>query len=297
MLNFLLLMAGQAFAQDGAADPAAAAAAAPGMDDVQYWIDKGIEVGSNVLIAIVTLIIGWMIAGWIQKLVVTQLTKRDVDVSVSGFLGSIARYMLIAATVIAALAKVGVETTSVIAILGSAGLAVGLALQGSLGNFASGVMILFFRPFQVGHVVEAAGSVGMVKDIGLFATTMETPGGETIIVPNSAITGGSITNYATVGKRRAVIDVGVDYGTDVKVVTEVLANAARESSLVLKDPDVAVVFVNMGASSIDFQVMVWVDWADWVGVQGDVRTRCYDALNKAGIGIPYQTVAIIQEQG
>lgn len=295
MINFLLLMAGQAFAQDGVVDPAAAAT--PGMDDVQYWIDKGIEVGTNVLIAIVTLIIGWMIAGWIQKLVVTQMTKRDVDVSVSRFLGSIVRYMLIAATVIAALAKVGVETTSVIAILGSAGLAVGLALQGSLGNFASGVMILFFRPFQVGHIVEAAGSVGMVKDIGLFATTMESPGGETIIVPNSAITGGSITNYATVGKRRAVIDVGVDYGTDVKVVTEVLASAARESSLVLKDPDVAVVFVNMGASSIDFQVMVWVDWTDWVGVQGDVRTRCYDALNKAGIGIPYQTVAIIQEQG
>lgn len=295
MLNFLLLLAGQAAAQDGVPDAAAAAAATPGFDDLDYWMDKGIEVGTNVLIALVTLIIGWMIAGWVQKLVVSQMTKREIDVSVSRFLGNIVRYMLIAATVIAALAKVGIETTSVIAILGSAGLAIGLALQGSLGNFASGVMILFFRPFQVGQVVEAGGSTGMVKDIGLFATTMETPGGETIIIPNSAITGGSITNYATVGKRRAHIDVGVDYGTDIKVVSEILAAAARESALVLKDPDVAVVFVNMGASSVDFTVMVWVEWADWVGVQGDVRTRCYDALNKANIGIPYQTIVIAKD--
>lgn len=296
MLNFLLLMASQASAQDGAPAAAAeAAAATPGFDDMDYWMDKGIEVGTNVLIAVVTLIIGWMIASWIQKLVVAQMTKRDVDVSVSRFLGSIVRYLLIAATVIAALAKVGIETTSVIAILGSAGLAVGLALQGSLGNFASGVMILFFRPFQVGQVVQAGGSTGMVKDIGLFATTMETPSGETIIIPNAAITGGSITNFATVGKRRAAIDVGVDYGTDVKVVSEILAQAARESSLVLKDPDVAVAFVNLGASSIDFKVFVWVEWGDWVAVQGDVRTRCYDALNKADIGIPYQTIALVKD--
>ncbi|MFT5582621.1 MAG: small conductance mechanosensitive channel [Cognaticolwellia sp.] len=296
MLNFLLLMVNTAFAQEAAPTAAIeAAAAAPGFDDMDYWMDKGIEVGTNVLIAIVTLIIGWMIAGWIQKLVISQMTKRDVDVSVSRFLGSIVRYMLIAATLIAALAKVGVETTSVIAILGSAGLAIGLALQGSLGNFASGVMILFFRPFQVGHVVEAAGSTGMVKDIGLFATTMQTPSGETIIIPNSAITGGSITNYATHGKRRAHIDVGVDYGTDITVVSDILAAAARDSALVLEDPDVAVVFVNLGASSIDFTVMVWVEWADWIAVQGDVRTRCYDALNKAHIGIPYQTITLVKD--
>jgi small conductance mechanosensitive channel len=258
-------------------------------------MDKGMEVGTNVLLAAVTLVIGWTVAAWAQKLVLNQMAKRDIDLSVSRFLSHILRYTLIAATLIAALAKVGVETTSVIAILASAGLAIGLALQGSLGNFASGVMILFFRPFQIGHLIEAAGSTGMVKDIGLFATTMETPNGETIIVPNSAVTGGSITNYATAGKRRAAIEVGVDYGTDVAVVSDLLANAARDSALVLQTPQVAVAFTNMGASSIDFTVFVWVEWGDWVSVQGDVRTRCYDALNKAEIGIPYQTIALVKD--
>lgn len=292
MNKLLLLLASQAYAQDNAAG-----AAVPTPDQMQVYIDKGIEIGGNVLIALVTLIIGWMVAGKLQKVLINQMTERKIDVAVSRFVGNIVRYMVVAATIIAALGRLGVETTSVIAILGSAGLAVGLALQGSLANFASGVLILFFRPFELGHVVTAAGHTGKVEDIGLFATTLGTPDHETIIIPNSAITGGSIVNLARKGIRRVGIDVGVAYGTDVAKVTKVLEQVAFEAPLVLDDPAPAVVFVSMGASSINFKVFVHVKWQDFVAVQGDVRTRCYNALAENDIEIPFDTITVLRGDG
>jgi small conductance mechanosensitive channel len=275
-------------------DPTAEAAAVEAASFFTNLMAKAVEIGVRVLIALVIIGVAWLLSRWAEKALINAANKRNLDQAMSRFLGTMLRYTLLAAGVIAALAKVGVETTSVIAILGSAGLAVGLALQGSLANFASGVMILFFRPFELGHQINAAGHTGVIEDIGLFATSMVTPDNEKIIIPNSAITGGSIVNYSARGTRRVGIDVGVAYGVDPADLDRVLLPAVAESSMVLQDPAPEIVFANMGASAIEFKVYVWVKWDDWVPVQGDVRARCYAALNAADIEIPYDTIVVHQ---
>ena len=289
MLNFLLLLAGQAAAQDGVPDAAAAAAATPGFEDLDYWMDKGIEVGTNVLIALVTLIIGWMIAGWVQKLVVSQMTKREIDVSVSRFLGNIVRYMLIAATVIAALAKVGIETTSVIAILGSAGLAIGLALQGSLGNFAGGVLILFFKPYRLGDIIEAQGYTGRVWDIQIFNTILITYDNQRIVIPNGLMSNGCIKNIFVEPQRRVDIEFGISYGDSIEqaraAIQSVIDNDDRILSGEQFDPNI---FVSAHAdSSINMLTRVWVNSEDYWPVYFGLFEQVKYAFDKAGITIPF----------
>lgn len=250
----------------------------------------------GILIAVIILVAGWILSKIFERIVRRALIKTNVDEALSRFLGSITRYTVLAATLIAALSKVGVQTTSVVAIFASAGLAVGLALQGSLSNFASGVMILFFRPFTLNDFVIAGGSTGTVKDIGIFSTTLMTPDNETIIIPNKAITSGTITNYTTSGTRRGAVDVGVAYGVKVEDVIPILEKAAKKAELVLDDPAPAVAFVNLGASSLDFKVLVWAKTPDFLGMLHNVRTAVYDELNAAGIEIPYQQIVIHQEK-
>jgi small conductance mechanosensitive channel len=196
--------------------------------------------------------------------------------------------------VIAALGAVGVETTSLVAIFASAGLAVGLALQGSLGNFASGVLLLIFRPFNIDDVVTVGGNTGKVSEIGLFATTLVTVNNEKVVVPNSGVTGNAIINLTAFDVRRGVISVGVAYGSDVAAVSGILLEAARKADLVLSDPEPAVAFVGLGASSIDFDVRVWAKTPDWAAMVGNVRTTVYDELNAAGIDIPFNQIVVHQ---
>lgn len=259
--------------------------------DPAFLYDKAFTIGTGMLMALVILFIGWIIAGWAQRLVMRL--GKDQDTALMGFLGNIARYVVIAATVIAALARVGVETTSVMAIFASAGLAVGLALQGSLSNFAAGVMILFFRPFTLGDVITAGGETGGVHEIGLFATTLINPSNHKIIVGNAAIIGGNIINYTTLGKRRTTVEFGVAYGEDVDKIIALATKAAEACPSIITDPaPPAAAFTEMGASSINFAIHSWSQTGDWLAAQHEVRKAVYDALNAEGIDIPYDQVVM-----
>jgi small conductance mechanosensitive channel len=247
---------------------------------------------SGAVMALLVLIAGWIASKWAHRLVSNVLQRRKLDEALGRFLAALTQYAILAAFVIAALEHVGIASTSLVAIFASAGLAVGLALQGSLGNFASGVMILFFRPFTLRDRIKAGGEVGVVQDIGLFATTLLTPHNETIIVPNSAVTGGVITNFTKLGTLRGDIAVGVAYGEDIGKVMQVLLEAAGGAELVLEDPAPAVAFVDMAASSLNFSVMCWAKTEDYLGMLHNVRQACYEALNAAGIDIPFDQLVI-----
>ncbi|MCO4746998.1 MAG: mechanosensitive ion channel [Proteobacteria bacterium] len=256
-----------------------------------YW-DMASPVLFGIGMALVILILGWIFSKWANRAVTNAGTRSNLDEALKRFLASIAQYTVLAASVIAALGKVGVETTSLVAVFASAGLAVGLALQGSLSSFASGVMILFFRPFALGDKVTTGGETGVVEDIGLFATTLKTPDNHTIIVPNSSVTGGTITNYTKEGTVRGTVSAGVAYGADLEVVMTALLAAANKSSLVLKDPGAAVAFVDMAASSLNFNVMCWSQCDDYLGMLHEVRSNIYDELNAQGIDIPFDQIVI-----
>lgn len=244
------------------------------------------------VIAIAILVVGWIASKLFEKWVVAGVRRSKIDEALGRFLGGLTRYAILAATFIAALGAVGLQTTSLVAIFASAGLAVGLALQGSLANFASGVMILFFRPFGLGDFVVAGGKTGTVDDIGIFVTTLVTPDNEKVIIPNKKVTDDVITNYTARGQRRGGVDVGVAYGADVAKVLEVLLAAAKKADLVLDDPEPAVAFVGLGASSLDFKVLTWSKSADYLGMLHNVRHGVYDGLNAAGIEIPFNQIVV-----
>ncbi len=237
--------------------------------------------------AFATLIVGFMIAGWVRGLAYRGLERAKIDLALAKFLSSIARYIIIAATFIAAAEAVGIKTTSLMAIFASAGLAVGLALQGSLSSFASGVMILFFRPFTIGDAITADGTTGVVMEIGLFATSLSLPNGTMVIIPNNAVTANTIYNHTHTGARRTSIDIGVAYGTDMEQVRGILLAAAEGVDGVMTDPGPAAAFVSFGGSSLDWQVHIWTPATDWVPVSEQVRIAIYNGLLAADIEIPF----------
>ncbi len=236
--------------------------------------------------ALVTFLVGYAIATWAGRLAIAALQRSHVDAALAAFLGMVLRYAILFATLIATADALGFDTASALAIFASAGIAVGLALQGSLGQIASGVMILFNHPFTIGDFVEAGGTQGTVKNIGLFNTEITTLEGIKKYVPNSSITGGTITNF-NVPVRRGTIAVGVDYGSDIQQVRAVLESAVATVDTVLKDPAHAIVFVDLGGSSLDWQVRVWATAENYWPTLEAVRTAVYDKLNEAGIGIPF----------
>lgn len=264
--------------------------------DPQQILTMAVPVAKALVLAVLIFVVGNAFAKMLHRLTQAGLEKRKVDAALSRFLGQMVRYLVLAATVIAALGVLGIETTSFVALLGSAGLAVGLALQGSLGNFAAGVMILFFRPFTLGDVITAGGHTGGVVDIGLFATTLHTPDNMKIIIPNSAITSGSIVNITTLGTRRMSVDVGVEYGADLAQVQAVLQSSAQRCTKAIQDPAPAVAFVNLGGSSLDFRVFAWCNSADGLDLLHQLRCNVYDDLNAAGIDIPFSQIVVHQAE-
>lgn len=250
----------------------------------------------NILVAILILVIGWVVSKWVNRIVLMMLRNRKVDEALSRFLGSMAQYTMLTLAIVSALGTVGIETTSLVAVLASAGIAVGLALQGSLSNFASGVLILFFRPFDLKDVITAAGETGVVEDIGIFTTELKTPQNHRITIPNGSVLSGPITNYTKAGTRRGTIEVGVAYGADLEKVIDVLKGAVAKCEVALKDPEPVFVFANFGASSLDFAVHVHAQCGDFFKMLHEVRIEIYNALNEAGIEIPFTQIVVHQAE-
>ena len=237
---------------------------------------------------------GFWGSGLAGKIAVRMARNASLSEALARFLGQAARYLVLAVAFITAASAVGLETTSLVALLGSAGIAVGLALQGSLSHFASGVMLLLFRPFDIDDRITAGGHTGVVQEVGLFATTLSTPTHETIFIPNGSISGGSIVNHTRRGILRGSVTVGVAYGADVASVMAVLKRAAESVDAVLEEPGVGIAFADLGPSSLDFKVLFHVPPTELFATTGAVRKAIYDGLNEAGIDIPYQTIVVQQ---
>ena len=242
--------------------------------------------------ALLIFVIGWIAAKWVHALCLRLARRSKVDEALARFLSSLAQYAVLAVAVIAALGKVGVQTTSLVALLGAAGLAIGLALQGNLSNFAAGVLILLFRPFTLDDVITVGGKTGKVTEVGLFATSMVTPANETVIVPNAKITSDAIINFTARGTRRAAIAIGIAYGSDVERAIAVMIGACASVDTVLEDPSPSVYFTGFGASSLDFEVRPWAAAADFAAMVHDVRIALTAALDQAGIEIPFDQIVI-----
>ncbi|MCB2099890.1 MAG: mechanosensitive ion channel [Rhodobacterales bacterium] len=244
--------------------------------------------GLSVIGAIAILIIGWIAAGWVRSGVTKALKRvKGVDDMLTGFFASMARYAVLAFTIIAVLDQFGVETTSLIAVFGAAGLAIGLALQGTLSNVAAGVMLLLFRPFKVGDYIDGGGVAGTVKDVGLFITEFSTPDNVKIIVPNSQLWGASIKNFSANPTRRVDFVFGIGYGDDIDKAMAVIRQVAEADARVHKDPEPFIVVGNLGDSSVDLTTRLWCNAGDYWGVKFDVTKAVKQAFDREGVSIPF----------
>jgi small conductance mechanosensitive channel len=243
--------------------------------------------GLKVIAAIVIFIVGKWLAKKLVLFVKNLMAKANVDDTLVSFAGNIMYGLALAFVVIAALSQLGVETTSLAAIIAAAGLAIGLALQGSLSNLAAGVMIILFRPFKIGDYIEAGGTAGTVEDISIFTTIFKTPDNRQVIVPNNAITSGNITNVSAKPERRVDLVVGVGYGDDLAKVKDVLAKVVSEDERILKDQDITIAVSELADNSVNLVVRPWVKAADYWGVYFDLTEKIKTTFDKEGISIPY----------
>lgn len=249
----------------------------------------------NVVTALLILIIGLWLSKKISKIAQKILAKRGVELTLQKFLGDLISWTLKILVFITAISQIGVETTSFIAILGAAGLAVGLALQGTLANFAGGALIMFFKPFKVGDLIEAQGELGVVKEIQIFVTKLTSPQNKLIIIPNGTLSNGNITNYTAEGKLRVDLTFGVGYDSDIKQTKEVLMQVLLNNPNVLSDPAPTVNVSELADSSINFAVRPWATTANYWNVNYSVIEECKYALDKANIEIPYPHVVEIKK--
>ena len=261
------------------------------MANLGKYTDEAIKLiinyGPKLLLAIVVLLIGL----WIIKLVIKgfrkMMAKQSVDPSLRGFLMSIVSILLKLLLLISVAGMVGIEMTSFIAILGAAGLAVGLALQGSLANFAGGVLILLFKPFKVGDFIETQGHLGSVKSIQVFNTVLKTPDNKTIIIPNGPISNGSVVNFSTEATRRVDMTFGIGYGDDILKTKDVLQKIVTADPRILKDPAPVIVVSELADSSVNFAVRVWVNSTDYWGVFFDTHEKVKLTFDAESISIPF----------
>jgi small conductance mechanosensitive channel len=252
--------------------------------------------GINIAMALAIFIIGKFIAGILVNIAKKLMTKAKVDTILVNFIASIISTILLLFIVIAALDRLGVNTTSLIALIGAAGLAIGLALQGSLQNLASGVMLIVFRPFSAGDFIEASGVAGVVETIGIFTTTMRTGDNREVIVPNGSIYGGTITNFSRRETRRVDMVFGIGYGDDIKAAKDIITRILNEDERVLKDPAPLVVVGELGDSSVNFNVRPWCKTGDYWNVYFDTHEKVKLTFDAEGISIPYPQMDIHQHK-
>jgi small conductance mechanosensitive channel len=243
--------------------------------------------GLKALAAIVILIVGRWVARGLRNLVQRMMRKADIDLTIVSFVCNLIYVALLVFVVIAALGQLGIQTTSFIAVLGAAGLAVGLALQGSLANFAAGFLLILFRPFCVGDYIEGGGVAGTVEEIQIFTTTLKTPDNKMVIIPNAKITGDNIINWSTKGTRRVDMVFGIGYGDDIDSAKQTMADVLVADDRILKDPPPQIALMELGDSSVNFVVRPWVKINDYWGVYFDTMEKVKKAFDAKGITIPY----------
>ena len=254
---------------------------------MQGYIDLAIAYGIKVLGAIAIFIIGKWAAKMLTNLFRKALEKSNTDPTLIKFLGDLIYFGLLVLVIIAALGTLGVNTTSFAAIIGAAGLAIGLALQANFSNFGAGVVLLFLRPFKVGDFVEAGGATGSVESIGIFNTTIKTGDNRVIIVPNSNIIGGNIVNYSKEPIRRIDLVIGVGYDDDLKLVKQTLEEILQSDERILKDPPPSISLAELADSSVNFNVRPWVKSEDYWPVRSDLLEKIKVTFDERGITIPY----------
>ncbi|MFT4699541.1 MAG: small conductance mechanosensitive channel [Yoonia sp.] len=252
----------------------------------------------SVLAAILILVVGFIIGGWARRRL-ARLGKsyKHLDETLFNFLGNIARYVIIVFAFLFVLNTFGVQTTSFVAVIGAAGLAIGLALQGTLSNVAAGVMIIFFRPIKVGDFVEVNGKMGTVKDITLNYIELAAVGNFQIIIPNSQVWGNTIENYSVYTTRRAEWTFGVGYGANLKNAEEIIRDTIMADPRSHAEPEPFVQVNNLNESSVDFLVRVWCDSAVYFQYQADMKRLVKEALDAGGIDIPFPTRTMVQIKG
>tara|TARA_R110002110_G_scaffold2858_12_gene14412 strand:+ start:6968 stop:7810 length:843 start_codon:yes stop_codon:yes gene_type:complete len=254
--------------------------------------------GIDVLGALVILIVGWIVAGWAGRTTQKALARTNkIDLMLQRFFASMVRYAVIIFTVLATLQQFGVQTTSFLAVIGAAGLAIGLALQGTLSNVAAGVMLLIFRPFKVGDFIDNGGVVGTVTDLSLFATELKTADGVFIVAPNTELWGKSLKNFSRNPTRRVQIVLGIDYDDDINLAIETAKKVVAGQDLVIADPEPQYVVGEMAESSVNIYVRVWVNTADYWTVLFNLNKQLKEACDEAGITIPFPQRTLHIESG
>ena len=264
--------------------------------DLKEWFySDGLNYVLKFVYAVAIFIIGRIVIGLLRKLIKSLMNKHNVDPTLTSFVTSVSYVAMMTFVVISALGVLGIPTAQFVAILGAAGLAVGLALQGSLSNFAAGVLMIIFKPLKVGDFIEAGGVAGSVEEVGIFTTIIKTPDNKKIIVPNSKVTGDNIVNYSANDTRRVDIVAGVSYGDDIDKVRKVLAQIQEEDERILKDPAPMIGLVELGDSSVNFTVRSWVKTGDYWNVYFDTQEKIKKRFDEEGISIPFpqQDVHII----
>lgn len=261
------------------------------MNEMWLWLEENqgllVMYAVRFAVGLAILIGGFILSGIVSRTMIKRLDKSKIDNAVASFLAGIVRAIIVAAAIMTALSHVGIQTTSFIAILGAMGLAIGLSLQGSLANFASGVLIMIYRPFKSGDYVDAGGIAGTVIGIELFTTVLKTPDSKKVVVPNSRITSSPITNFSEHPTRRVDMVIGVSHNADLKKTKEVLMKVLQDDGRVLPEPEPRVSVNELADSSVNFIVRPWVNSEDYWPFYWDTMENIKLALDDAGIGIPY----------
>ncbi|RAK00688.1 mechanosensitive ion channel family protein [Aliidiomarina maris] len=261
------------------------------MNELWLWLEDNqgliVAYALRFIVGLAILIGGFILSGILSRQIIKRLDKTKIDNAVVSFLAGIVRAIVVAAAIMMALSHVGIQTTSFIAILGAMGLAVGLSLQGSLANFASGVLIMIYRPFKAGDYVDAGGIAGTVIGIELFTTVLKTPDSKKVVVPNSRITSSPITNFSEHPTRRVDMVIGVSYNSDLRKAKEVLMRVLKEDERVLEEPAPRVSVTELADSSVNFIVRPWVKSEDYWPFYWDTMEKIKLTLDEEGIGIPF----------
>jgi small conductance mechanosensitive channel len=259
--------------------------------DVQQIVAKGYELitvfGVKILAALAVFIIGRWVVKYIGNLIRRVMEKRNVDPMLTKFVANLSYMALLTFVILAALGMLGIQTTSFIAVLGAAGLAIGLALQGSLANFAAGVLMIIFRPFKVGDYIEGAGTAGVVEEMQIFTTMLATPDNKTVIIPNAKLSADNIVNYSTKGTRRADMVFGIGYDDDIDKARDIIAKILSDDERVMEDPAVQIAVSELADSSVNFVTRAWVKSGDYWGVVFETTEAVKKRFDAEGISIPF----------